>query len=83
MLVWVIVASHLMAMLIQTLSAKLSIATVIVESARRLRIDLAVMATHGKSGMAAFWTGSVAHKVCSEGRLPLLLVPADKEMGTE
>ncbi len=39
-------------------------------------IDLIVLATHGKSGMKGFWAGSVAHKVCSQSRTPLLLVPA-------
>ncbi|MBU0910670.1 MAG: universal stress protein [Proteobacteria bacterium] len=41
-------------------------------------IDLIALATHGKSGMEAFWAGSVAHKVCSQSKTPLLLVPAAK-----
>ena len=37
--------------------------------------DLIVMATHGKTHLDAFWSGSVAPKVSSRARLPLLLVP--------
>jgi len=50
-------------------------ATVIYESARQLQIDLIVMATHGKSGMSAFWSGSVTNKVSSISSIPLLLIP--------
>lgn len=48
------------------------------EAARRLQADLIVMATHGKSGMKAFWEGSVAHKVASRSRVPLLLIPVNR-----
>ena len=47
----------------------------IVAIARQLQADVIVLATHGKSGMEAFWAGSVAHKVCSQCRIPILLVP--------
>ncbi|HAM53144.1 MAG TPA: hypothetical protein DCP92_21510 [Nitrospiraceae bacterium] len=50
-------------------------ATVIDESAHAFQADLIVMATHGKSGMEAFWAGSVANKVCSRSKVPLLLIP--------
>ena len=50
----------------------------IADSARELQADAIVLATHGKSGMEAFWTGSVAHKVCSHCNVPLLLVPIAK-----
>jgi len=51
---------------------------VIAEIPTRTPIDLIVLATHGKSGMTAFWSGSVAHKVCSQCKTPLLLVQARK-----
>ena len=38
--------------------------------------DLIVLGTHGKAGIDAFWAGSVAPKVVSQTRLPVLLVPA-------
>jgi nucleotide-binding universal stress UspA family protein len=38
--------------------------------------DLIVLGTHGKAGIDAFWAGSVAPKIVSQTRLPVLLVPA-------
>jgi nucleotide-binding universal stress UspA family protein len=34
-----------------------------------------VLGTHGKTGMGAFWAGSVAPRVPGQTDLPLLLVP--------
>ena len=53
-------------------------ANIIVAIARQLQADVIVLATHGKSGMEAFWAGSVAHKVCSQCRIPILLIPVKK-----
>ena len=53
-------------------------ASVIVEAAVRAQIDLIVLGTHGKTGMDAFWAGSVAHRICSQSRIPLLLIPVGK-----
>ena len=53
-------------------------ASVVVEAAERAQIDLIVMSTHGKTGMDAFWSGSVAHRICSQSRIPLLLLPIRK-----
>jgi nucleotide-binding universal stress UspA family protein len=50
-------------------------AKIIVRTARRTQADLIVLGTHGKSGMDAFWSGSVAAQVSSRSHLPLLLVP--------
>ncbi len=50
-------------------------AMVIVHTAQQAEADLVVLGTHGKSGMEAFWSGSVAPKVSSRSRVPLLLVP--------
>jgi len=47
----------------------------IIDSAERSSADLIVLATHGKSGIGAFWAGSVAPKVVTQTRIPLLLVP--------
>ena len=47
----------------------------IIDSAEQSSIDLIVLATHGKSGMGAFWAGSVAPKVVTQTNIPLLLVP--------
>lgn len=53
-------------------------ASVIVDAAVRANIDVVVLGTHGKTGMDAFWAGSVAHKICSQSRVPLLLIPVGK-----
>jgi nucleotide-binding universal stress UspA family protein len=37
--------------------------------------DLIVLGTHGKSGLNAFWTGSVAPKIVEQATIPILLVP--------
>ncbi len=50
-------------------------AAVINDFVGRFGIGLIVMATHGKSGIDAFWAGSVAHRVSSRNRTPLLLIP--------
>jgi nucleotide-binding universal stress UspA family protein len=48
---------------------------VIVDTASRLQASLIVFGTHGKSGLEAFWSGSVAPKVSGRSHVPLLLVP--------
>jgi nucleotide-binding universal stress UspA family protein len=53
-------------------------ASVIVAAAEQANIDLIVIGTHGKTGLDAFWAGSVAHRICSQSRVPLLLVPVGK-----
>jgi nucleotide-binding universal stress UspA family protein len=53
-------------------------ASVIVEAAELPDIDMVVLGTHGKTGMDAFWAGSVAHRICSQSRVPLLLVPVGR-----
>jgi nucleotide-binding universal stress UspA family protein len=53
-------------------------ASVIVEAAERAKIDLVILGTHGKTGMDAFWAGSVAHRICSQSKVPLLLIPVGK-----
>ena len=50
-------------------------ARAIVKAAGILGSDLMILGTHGRSGMEAFWEGSVAHAVYSRSLLPLLLIP--------
>jgi nucleotide-binding universal stress UspA family protein len=38
--------------------------------------DLLVLGTHGRAGMGAFWSGSVAPRVAGQTHLPILFVPA-------
>lgn len=53
-------------------------AEMIADAANSSNVDLTVVATHGKTGMKAFWAGSVAHRICSFSRVPLLLIPLAK-----
>lgn len=48
----------------------------ITQEAVERAADLVVMATHPKSHMDAFWSGSVAPQVMERTRLPVILVPA-------
>ena len=41
--------------------------------------DLIVIGTHGKTGMKAFWSGSVAAKIITKTDLPILLIPVGPE----
>lgn len=50
-------------------------AKVIRDAALSAKIDVIVLATHGKTGMDAFWAGSVTHKLCATLKVPLLLIP--------
>ncbi len=47
----------------------------IVEEAASANADMIVLSTHGKTGIGAFWAGSVAPRVPGLTDLPLLLVP--------
>jgi len=53
----------------------------IVRTAQGMQVDLVVLGTHGKRGMDAFWSSSVAAQVASRLRIPLLLVPV-REAGS-
>jgi nucleotide-binding universal stress UspA family protein len=53
--------------------------TVIVNTAEAMKADLIVLATHGKTGMDAFWSGSVTPNVASRSDIPLLLVPVHEK----
>lgn len=46
----------------------------IVRAARRLKADLIVMGTHGRSGLAKIFLGSVAGRVIATARCPVLTV---------
>jgi len=46
----------------------------IIELGKKVKADLVVMSTHGRSSLARWVLGSVAERVLHEGDLPLLLV---------
>lgn len=57
-------------------------AVAIIGIAEQTKADLIVLATHGKSGMDAFWSGSATPNVASRSAIPLMLVPVrSKEPG--
>ena len=53
----------------------------IVNAAADLQTDLIVLATHGKTGLKAFWSGTPTPAVASRSATPLLLVPVRDERG--
>ena len=55
-----------------------SAATAILELAESAHIDVIAMATHGRTGLQRWVYGSVADKVLSGARLPILLVRASE-----
>jgi nucleotide-binding universal stress UspA family protein len=50
-------------------------AATVRRASRETRADLIVLGTHGKSGVDAFWSESVASRICGMCKAPLLLVP--------
>ncbi len=54
-------------------------APVITDSAVKEHASLIALGTHGKSGLDAFWSGSVAPDVCRRCVVPLLLVPVHEQ----
>lgn len=55
------------------------VASAICDYVRDEEVDLVVMSTHGRTGIARFLFGSVASKVMEEVKVPVLLVHPDKE----
>jgi len=53
-------------------------ARTILDFARKNRVDLILMATHGRSGISGWTTGSVAHKVLAGAQSPVLLMRPGK-----
>jgi nucleotide-binding universal stress UspA family protein len=48
----------------------------LLSRAQRLEVDLIVMASHGRAGLSAFLSGSVAPRLMKKVKGPLLLVRA-------
>jgi nucleotide-binding universal stress UspA family protein len=54
-------------------------AVVIISTAEQKRANLIVLATHGKTAMDAFWSGSATPTVAGRSVIPLLLVPVHSD----
>ena len=52
------------------------IVPVVLGLAERLNVDLIVLASHGRTGLDALFTGSVASRIAGRRIRPLLLVRA-------
>lgn len=50
----------------------------VVEVAEKLKVDLIVLGTHGKTGLKAFWAGSVGPRIVNATKIPILLSPVRK-----
>lgn len=50
----------------------------IIKSSLNINADLIVLGTHGKTGLDAFWSGSVTARICRQVHKPILLVPIKK-----
>ena len=47
----------------------------VVKSANLSKTAIIILGTHGKSGLSAFWSGSVAPKIVAKTTIPVLLLP--------
>lgn len=56
-----------------------SVAGLICDYVNQEGVDLVVMSTHGRTGLARFLFGSVASKVMEGVKVPVLLIHPDKE----
>ncbi len=54
-----------------------SVANVIEDLARELKVDVVVLGTHGRTGLSRLVMGSVATEVVKKERLPVVLVHQD------
>lgn len=57
----------------------IGVASAICDYVREENIDLVVMSTHGRTGIARFLFGSVAAKVMEGVKVPVLLIHPDRE----
>ncbi|HNX97335.1 MAG TPA: universal stress protein, partial [Candidatus Aminicenantes bacterium] len=62
----------------ESLVARGDPARVIAAQADGLADGVVVLASHGRSGLSAFWEGSVASRVAGLTRRPLLLIPVHR-----
>ena len=51
----------------------------ILKEASERKIDLIVIASHGKTGLQKYFIGSVTEKVMKEAKCPVLLIPSQEK----
>ena len=64
---------------VETLVDNGPVVTCVIEEAARKNVDLVAMASHGRSGLARAFYGSVAAGVLNQADRPLLLIRAQEE----
>ncbi len=64
---------------VETLVDNGPVVTCVIEEAVRKNVDLVAMASHGRSGLARAFYGSVASGVLNQADRPLLLIRAQEE----
>lgn len=52
----------------------------IIKFAKEEQVDIIVMGTHGKTGVARVYFGSVAEKVFRRSPIPVFTIPCGKEL---
>lgn len=53
----------------------------ILEFARKEKIDIIVIGTHGRTGIEHFFIGSVAEKIIRHSRIPVFIIPHGEKAG--
>jgi len=64
---------------VETIIGNGPVVTCVIEEAVRQNVDLVAMASHGRSGLARAFYGSVASGVLNQADRPLLLIRAQEE----
>ncbi len=64
---------------VETLVDSGPVVTCVIEEAVRKNVDLVAMASHGRSGLARAFYGSVASGILNQADRPLLLIRAQEE----
>ncbi|HQT92207.1 MAG TPA: universal stress protein [Candidatus Kryptobacter bacterium] len=62
-------------LIISTSISRSNPAKAISKTAKSVKSDLVILATHGKTGSKPFWEGSITPKVIRSANIPILLVP--------
>lgn len=62
--------------------ARGDVVTRIMEASAAVRADMIIMATHGRAGLDAFWSGSIAPRVVNRAAVPVMLLRVKDDMPT-
>ncbi|MDP4286075.1 MAG: universal stress protein [Bacteroidota bacterium] len=71
--------NHLGDATIQTVVNEGDFGEAILDTAKKMNVDIIVMGTHGRRGLDKILMGSVAEKVLRHSSIPLYIIPTKKE----